>query len=438
MERQEEYKRKTVSPEEAVQVIKSGDCVVFAAPEPLTLGLALAARRGELKDVKVLVYGPSRDFGWYDPGWEDSFQISIGYVLPIARQMMEERRGDYLVPSLFAYPVVESMEKADVYMVQLSPPDEHGFCSFGNSLWDKKKRVKEAKIVMAEVNENFIRTYGDNFIHLSEIDYFVEHTPTGRIPGATDILGRKTSGPGEVEKKIAEYVGTLINDGDVLEIGVGGTAEWIVPLGALDNRRDLGWFSENTVRGIATLVRNGVINGSRKTIHRGKAVGTAVGGGTKEEMDFINMNPQFEVYGSDYILNPGVIAQNDNQVAINSAISVDLTGQIASESAGPTMVSGTGGQLAFAIGANLSRGGRNITVFRSTARGDKVSRIVPMLEPGSIVTVPRTLADLIVTEYGIARLKGKTQRERALELIAIAHPDFRAELKNEANKLFWP
>jgi len=438
MERQEEYKRKTVSPEEAVQVIKSGDRVVFAAPEPLTLGLALAARRGELKDVKVLVYGPSRDFGWYDPGWEDSFQISIGYVLPIARQMMEERRGDYLVPSLFAYPVVESMEKADVYMVQLSPPDEHGFCSFGNSLWDKKKRVKEAKIVMAEVNENFIRTYGDNFIHLSEIDYFVEHTPTGRIPGATDILGRKTSGPGEVEKKIAEYVGTLINDGDVLEIGVGGTAEWIVPLGALDNRRDLGWFSENTVRGIATLVRNGVINGSRKTIHRGKAVGTAVGGGTKEEMDFINMNPQFEVYGSDYILNPGVIAQNDNQVAINSAISVDLTGQIASESAGPTMVSGTGGQLAFAIGANLSRGGRNITVFRSTARGDKVSRIVPMLEPGSIVTVPRTLADLIVTEYGIARLKGKTQRERALELIAIAHPDFRAELKNEANKLFWP
>lgn len=436
MERQEEYKRKTVSPEEAVQVIKSGDRVVFAAPEPLTLGLALAARRGELKDVKVLVYGPSRDFGWYDPGWEDSFQISIGYVLPIARQMMEERRGDYLVPSLFAYPVVESMEKADVYMVQLSPPDEHGFCSFGNSLWDKKKRVKEAKIVMAEVNENFIRTYGDNFIHISEIDYFVEHTPTGRIPGATDILGRKTSGPGEVEKKIADYIGTLINDGDVLEIGVGGTAEWIVPLGALDNRRDLGWFSENTVRGIATLVRNGVINGSRKTIHRGKAVGTAVGGGTKEEMDFINMNPQFEVYGSDYILNPGVIAQNDNQVAINSAISVDLTGQIASESAGSTMVSGTGGQLAFAIGANLSRGGRNITVFRSTARGDKVSRIVPMLEPGSIVTVPRTLADLIVTEYGIASLKGKTQRERALELIAIAHPDFRAELKNEANKLF--
>mgnify|MGYP001154717438 CR=1 FL=1 len=438
MDWKEEYERKLVSAEEAVQAIKSGDRVVFAAPEPFTAGLALVARAGELKDVKILMYGPSRDFGWYDPGWEDSFQISIGYVLPIARKMLEERRGDYLVGSLFAYPDPSSMEKADVFMVQVSPPDEHGFCSFGNSLWDKKRRAKEAKITVAETNEGLIRTYGDNFIHVSEIDYFVKHIPTGRTPGATDILGRKTAGPGELEKAIAGYISTLINDGDVLEIGVGGTAEWIVPLGALNNKHDLGWFSENTVRGIATLVRNGVINGSRKTIHHGKAVATAVGGGTKEEMDFINMNPQFEVYGSDYILDPRVIAQNDNLVAINSAISVDLTGQIASESTGPTMVSGVGGQLAFAIGAALSKGGRNITVIPSTARGGKFSRIVPKLEPGSIITVPRTLADLVVTEYGIASLKGKTQRERASELVAIAHPDFRAELKKEAEKLFWP
>ena len=292
--------------------------------------------------------------------------------------------------------------------------------------------------MLAEVNKNLIRTYGDNFIHVSEIDYFVEHTPTGRPPGATDMLGRKTTGPGEIEKTISQYVASLIKDGDVLEIGVGGAAEWIPQLGALDNKLDLGWHSENTPRGIPTLIREGVITGKRKTLHPGKAIATAVGGGTKEEMDFINMNPLFEVYGSDYVLSPRVIASNDNIVAINSALMVDLGGQIAAESFGPTTVGGTGGQLAFAIGANLSKGGRSIVAFPSTARDGAVSRIVPFLEAGTIITVPRTLADIIVTEYGIANLRGKTQRERSQELIGIAHPDFRAELGKEARRLYWP
>ena len=155
-------------------------------------------------------------------------------------------------------------------------------------------------------------------------------------------------------------------------------------------------------------------------------------------MDFLNMNPVMELYGSDYILDPRIIAAHDNMVAVNSAIAVDLTGQIAAESLGPTMVSGTGGQLAFAIGANLSKGGRNIIAIPSTARGGSISRIVPQLEPGTIVTVPRTLADIVVTEYGIAELKGKTQQQRSEQLIAIAHPDFRGELSEQAIKLFWP
>jgi 4-hydroxybutyrate CoA-transferase len=181
----------------------------------------------------------------------------------------------------------------------------------------------------------------------------------------------------------------------------------------------------------------GVITGKFKAVNPGKVVSTACGGGTKEEMDFINMNPIFELYGSDYVLDPTVIAAHDNMVAINAALVVDLTGQIAAESIGPTMVSGTGGQLAFAIGAALSKGGRNITVLPSTAREGKVSRIVPQLELGAVVTVPRNLADIVVTEHGIAQLKGKTQRQRAEELINIAHPDFRAGLRNEARRLFW-
>ncbi len=191
-------------------------------------------------------------------------------------------------------------------------------------------------------------------------------------------------------------------------------------------------------RGTASLIKKGVINGSRKALNKNIAIATACGGGTKEEMDFFHMNPLLELHGSNYVLDPRIIGSHDNMVAMNSALAVDLTGQISAESLGPLMISGTGGQLAFAIGAYLSKGGRNITVLPSTAKGGSRSRIVPQFELGTIVSVPRTLADIVITEHGIAKLKGKTQRQRAEELIAIAHPDFRSELRNEAKKLFWP
>jgi len=436
----EEYKRKLVTPEEAVKIIKSGNLVAFTyGREPFALGLALAARKDDLKGVTVFVRTPGTDFGWYDPGWEDSFQIQISYVLPIVREMVQERRCDFRIGSLLSLssddPVVTN---ADVLLVEVSPPDEHGFCSFGASVWGKTKQVQMAKKVLGEVTPNLIRTYGDNFVHVSEIDYFVEHLSTGRMPGATDLLGRKTWQPGEVEKTIASYVSSLINDGDTLQIGVGSTSEWVAQLGALDNKHDLGWHSETTPRGIIRLVREGVITGKYKKIHTGKAVAVAIGGGTLEDMKFVDGNPMFELYDGDYVLDPRVIAQLDNIVAINSAVCVDLTGQIGAESIGISMVSGTGGQLAFAVGCQLSKGGRFITTIPSTARGGTVSRIVASMEPGTIVTVPRTLADIVVTEYGMARLRGKTQRERARELIRIAHPDFRAELEKKAKELYWP
>jgi len=434
---QEEYQRKLTIPEEAVSLINSGDHVAFAyGLEPQDLGLALLARAAEVKNIHLYVPAPGRDFPWYEPGWEEVFDVTVGYILPVARKMSEERRGDYMVSGLLWAEDPAIREPVDVLLIYLSTPDEHGYCSFGASLWDKKKAVRAAKLVLAEVNPDLIRTYGDNYIHVSEIDYFVPHTSSGRSPGVTDILGRKTSGPTEVEKSIAEYVASVIKDGDTIEVGVGGAAEWILQLGILETKHDLGVHSENLPRGTASLVMNEVITNRLKTLNPRKVISTACGGGTKEEVDFIHMNPIFELYGSDYVLDPRVISAHDNMVAINAALAVDLTGQIAAESIGPTMVSGTGGQLAFAIGANLSKGGCNITVLPSTAKGGNISRIVPQLEPGTIVTVPRTLADIVVTEYGIARLKGKSQRQRAEELIAIAHPDFRPELRTKGRSLF--
>jgi len=436
---QEEYQRKLVSAGEAVNLVKPGDRVAFAyGLEPNDLGLALLARSGDISNIRLYVPAPGRDFPWYEPGWEETFDVSVGYILPVARKMIEEKRGDYMVSGLLWAEDPAIREPVDVLLIYLSTPDKHGYCSFGASLWDKKKAVRAAKLVLAEVSPDLIRTYGDNCIHVSEIDYFVPHTPTGKAPGTTDILGRKTSGPGEIEKAIAEYVASCIKDGDTIEVGVGGAAEWILQLDVLDSKHDLGVHSENLPRGTASLVMKGVITGKFKTINPGKVVSTACGGGTKEEMDFINMNPIFELYGSDYVLDPRVIGSHDNMVAINAALAVDLTGQIAAESTGPRMVSGTGGQLAFAIGANLSKGGRNITVLRSTAGGGSLSSIVPQLKPGTIVSVPRNLADIVITEHGIAKLRGKTQRQRAHELISIAHPDFRADLEKEAKKLFWP
>lgn len=212
----------------------------------------------------------------------------------------------------------------------------------------------------------------------------------------------------------------------------------MLKMGLLNGKQDIGWHSEATPPGVVPLVREGVINGRLKTINPGKVIVTSLGGSDKEDMDWINNNPLFWLVDVSYLWDIRTISAHDNMVAINNAVSVDFSGQIASESIGYRIISGSGGQTAFAIGALLSKGGRSITVLPSTAANGKVSRIVPMLEAGTGVTVPRNCADYVVTEYGIARLRGKSVRKRAQELIAIAHPDFRAELTEEAQRLYWP
>jgi len=490
----EEYNRKLTTAKEAVKIVKSGDRVAIGGSidEPDILPDALWARRGELKDIRIIHLCPMKDYGWCQPGGEESFEVEvIGFVGPVGRPRANERRvslipnGWYL--SLKTDTRTGERKDFDVFLVSVSPPNERGVCCFGSELWLKKDWSKRAKVIVAEVNENTPWVYGDSWIHVSEIDYFVEHArpvitdqeltsrlahiapaekrerimkyvseslPHQRprmvslfeqmdIPGIDSMA--ETSGlivPPTLEKMfetIAGHVNTLIRNGDCFQIGQGSPSAFLPRFGAFAGKEDLGYHAEMTARGVATMVREGQITGKYKNIHRGRAVFNSFAGMSPQEAIYASENSRFEVYSAAYVTDPRVIAQHDNMVAINNGLSVDLTGQINSESLfGGMLVNGPGGQPDSHLGALMSRGGKAITVMRSTVMNGSVSTIVSQFEPGTVVTVGRQYADYVVTEYGIARLMNKNFRERARELISVAHPDFRAELKKEAERLFWP
>lgn len=489
----EEYKGKLVSAEEAVKVVKSGDFVVTPLPDqPSILMDALAARAPELRNVTISASATALDPGWFSPGMEESFNVIVElFIGARARSAMDEKRITYL-PDLFSLRFKgiddgrpeSANRQIDVFLVPVSPPDENGFCSFGYTMWHKRAYAKRAKCVLAEIQKTAIRTYGTNCIHVSEIDYFVEQpdepelsdeewqelynmfykkTPdeikaklrlapsrTLRILiGIGQAMGSQVAGdfvaphvglddPTESAKGIAHYLKDLIKDGDTFQVGVGRPSSFMVKLGVFDDRVDLGIHTEMGCPGLPLLVKEGVATGKYKTLHPGKAVFSTFGGCDADDIEFVADNPAFEQYDSDYVANIRTVAMNDNMVAINNGLQIDLTGQISSETQfGPRMINGQGGQTETHIGALLARGGRAITLLPSTALGG-MSTIVPQLDKGSLVTIPRQFADTLVTEYGIARLLDKTHRERAEELIAVAHPDHRAELQKEAKKLFWP
>jgi 4-hydroxybutyrate CoA-transferase len=439
MDWREEFKRKIITAEQAAAMVKSGDRLVFAAGrECFSVGYAIASRKDELKNVSIYAPNPGYDFGWYDPGWEDSFDVSVGMPTATCQDAMDAKRIDVALGTLIPFAEVPGTPQTDILLVEVSPPDDKGFCSFGASLWSKPQQIRASKLVIAEINNNLIRTFGDNYVHFSNINYFVEHVSQGGAPGMGTLAGRAVKEVEPFQKKIAQNVASLIKDGDTIQIGVGRTTEPLVKLGIFEGRKDLGWHSEATPPGVISLIRSGVINGSRKTLHPGKAVVTSIGGASKEDMQWVNMNPLFMLVDVTYLEDLRVIAAHDNYVAINNCLMVDLSGQICAETIGTRLFSQAGGQIPFVFGATLSKGGRAITCLPSTAQGGKISRIVPTVPEGTVVTIQRNLADNIVTEYGIARLKGKTLRERAQELIKIAHPDFREELKKAAAKLYWP
>lgn len=492
----EEYKRKLVSAEEAVKVIRSGDRVVVpVANTPQLLPPALLARKDELKDVTFHTCSPGQaDLGaFFQLGLEDTFyntvELSIGDFARAAPAGHDAKKTIYL-PNTFSHmfkPFDERPEECpytvDVVMVVLSPPDRNGFCSFGAHLWNKRGYCKRARNVIAEVDENQIRTGGNNFIHVSEVTHFVEHTPQELTPELQEeylskadpevkrklesvvhkfekgsrnrmiwffsMMDAKTvdqflmllaigEPPSEIPG-IAHYVSEVVRDGDTFEVGLGSPSVWMVSAGAFDNKHDLGIYSEMGSPGFGTLVERGIVTGKYKRFNPGKVTVSSFTGCSGEDIEIIDRNPVFECYDSEFIVDIRNIASNDNFVAINNGLSVDLTGQINSETGfGSRMINGHGGQPEMHIGGMLSRGGRSLTLLPSTALDGSISRIVPQLDKGALVTIPRSFADYVVTEYGIAKLMGKDCRQRAEELIAVAHPDYRSELRKEAKKLFYP
>ncbi|MGH2602025.1 MAG: acetyl-CoA hydrolase/transferase family protein [Dehalococcoidia bacterium] len=431
---QELYRRRLVSAEEAVAQIKSGDRIWV--PLGQRVGLLLAAllgRADELEGVEV-TGAAAANMGWFSDEMQRHIRTNILFASFLTREPLAQKQAGYT--PWWVWGGHKALEEGrpgakplDVAMISVTPPNRSGYCCFGNWLWDAKTAAAHARLVLAEVNDQLPRTFGDTWIHVSEIDAFVEHSqPT---PEASAILYPP---PEEQDRVIARYVASLIKHRDTIQIGTGSVTGNIPRLGVLNDKEDLGYFAELTVPGMIDLVKNGVITSKYLESHPGTFV-TTTAGNDPAEVAYIDDNPMFEFYGVDFMHHPGIIARNDNMVAINNAITIDLTGQIGAGTIGPRIWSGTGGHFAYALGALLSKGGRYICVLPSTAAGGTISRIVPQFEPGQIVTVPRDIADIVVSEYGIAHLLNKTQRERANELIAIAHPDFRAELRREAERL---
>lgn len=424
----EHIQQHTLSVEQAAGLVNSEDTVVLshACGEPRRLPGALVEQAGRLRGVKIVhmvVMGPAL---YSQKGMEDSFRHIALFAGGSTREAIREGRADYLpcffsqIPSLF-----DNVLPIDVAMITVSPPDANGYCSLGVSVDYTRKAVQAARIVIAEVNPNMPRTHGESFVHASEIDYFVNVDDP--------LYELKSPQISEVELAIGWHVAELIEDEACLQLGIGGIPDAV--LSNLGSFKDLGIHSEMISNGIKDLVEKGVVTCRKKTLHPGKIVVTFMMG-TQSFYQWTDDNPMIEMHPVDYVNDPYVIARNDHLVSINSAIEVDLLGQVCADTMGSQQFSGVGGQVDFVRGARLSAGGKAIIALPSTAKNGEISRIAPFLKQGSAVTTSRNNVDYIVTEFGIAALRGATTRERAKALIKIAPPRFQEELSRSARDLY--
>lgn len=415
------YREKVVSPEEAVSVVKSGDRIYMSgnAATPYVLLRALARRKDELENVEIMHVLLLGDDPLSGPGMEGHFRHRSLFVGPADRKAVNEGRADYVPVFLYEIPDLfySGILPIDVAIVHTSLPDEHGFLSYGVETVATKAAVENAKIVIAQVNEKMPRVLGDAFVHISRVSKIVEISE--------ELPTLELSEFSEVERKIGQSIAGLVEDGSTIQLGIGGIPNAV--LFFLKDKRNLGIHSEMCSNGMMAAIEAGVVTGASKTLHRGKVIATFVMG-TKELYDFVDNNPIFELHPVNYTNDPFVIAQNEKMVAVNSALEIDLTGQVCSDSIGYRIFSGFGGQVDFIRGAARSKGGKPIIALRSTAKNNTISRIVPHLKEGAGVVTSRGDVHYVVTEYGVAYLHGKSIRERAEALINIAHPDFRDEL----------
>ncbi len=420
----------TCTAEEAIKAIRSGDHLVYshAAACPSTINRVLIDHKEDYRDVSIFHMLYVGDAVHLAPGVEKHFRLRSSFLNDVSRKAVEEGRADFYpcyfqqLPAMFdikSFPV-------DVAVIQVTPPDNDGYCSFGVSVDYIKAACRNAHTIIAEMNDRMPRTLGpENKIAVTDLHYIVEVShPLPEVQKSTI---------GELEKKIAHHCSSLIDDGATLQIGIGAIPDAVLML--LDDRKDLGIHTELFTPGIVDLVKKGVITGKRKTFHQEKIIYTFLMG-DRETYDFADNNPMLEAYPVDYTNSPFNIAKNDKMIALNSCIEVDFNGQVAAESIGSYTYSGTGGQVDYVQGARLSKGGKSIMALPSTAVGGTISRIVPFLKQGAAVTTSRNDVDYIITEYGIAHLRGQSLRERAKQLIEIAHPDFREELERNYFALF--
>jgi acyl-CoA hydrolase len=421
----EDYQSKCMSASQALDAVQSGDRVWIQSGcgTPSTLVNALVARAPSLRNVEIVHMKTLGSADYTKPEYAGVFRHSGLFLGENVREAVAAGRADYTpiflseIEGLF----VSGALPLDVVLMQVSPPDEHGFVSLGTTVDCTMTATRSAHTVIAEVNERVPRTHGDTSIHVSHIAAVVE---TSR-----PLLELKSEPFTEIHRRIGQNVASLIPDGATLQTGIGGIPEAV--LACLGDKRDLGIHTELVSDGVIDLIESGVLNGERKSLHRGKAVLSFVLG-SQRLFDFIHDNPSFEFRSICYTNDPWVVAQNDRMVAINSALQVDLTGQVCADSMGITPFSGFGGQVDFIRGAARSKGGVPIIALLSTARHGAISRIVPVLEPGAGVVTSRADVHYVVTEHGVAYLHGKTLRERAEALIAIAEPRFQAELEDFA------
>jgi acyl-CoA hydrolase len=430
----EQIGAKLITPEEAVAHIKSGDRITasIAQATPFTLFHALAGRLMEIE--RVVVNYSAALFAFDLPGLGERYRLESFYLSPIDRKLYHDGMGEFVPVSYYrAGHLPPGLEGFNVYLMTVSPPDAKGEVNFGDLQIMSKLCARAADLVIAEIDPCSIRVGGDNSMHISEIDYFVERTvgmPEINVPPVS-----------EEERRTVDTIGALvaselIPDRATLQVGVGSTSGML--MSHLRGHHDLGMQTEIIPIGATHLVRDGVLTGKYKKMFPGLVVGSGFAVGTpREQLEYADGNPTFQLYDFNFTDDIRTIAREDGLISVNNALCVDLTGQVGSESIGHQMYTGTGGQIAFGVGASLA-GGKSIIVLPASAlnAGTRVSRITPSLPPATVFTLPRAFVHYVVTEYGVAKLIGKSLRERARELIAVAHPDFRGELAAEARRMY--
>ncbi len=424
------YQSKVTTAEKAVMAIQPGMRVFLTGncSVPQKVMAALVQYAPNLHDVEIVQVLTVGSADYVAPGMEKYIRVNTMFISHNVRPAVNEGRADFTpvflseIPGLFRQRIVP----LDVALIQVSPPDEHGFCSYGVEVGVTKAAAESSRIVIAEVNDRMPRTLGDSFIHVSKLTHVVPVS----YPLPEFKMGEIT----ELERQIGCHVASLIEDGSTMQMGIGGIPDAVLTF--LGDKKDLGVHTELFSDGVIDLVNRGIINNEKKTLHPGKIVAGFLLG-TRRLYDFVHDNPIVELHPTEYVNDPFRIAQNNKMVAINSAIEVDLTGQVCADSIGPRLYSGVGGQVDFIYGASRSRGGKPIIALPSTAevKGQKISKIVPLLKHGAGVVTTRNHVRFVVTEHGIADLYGKTIRQRARALIAIAAPEFREELERQAREL---